>query len=101
MDLAALFAAYGAAILGSCLGIAGGVIGTWASIRNTRTPAERRFLIRCSLAVWAGVILFMLALYLVPQPYSYLLWPLYIVALLGGIRWINLRQAKLREAGGA
>jgi zinc transporter ZupT len=73
MDLTTLFAAYGGAILGSALGIFGGVFGTWASIRNTRTPAERRFMIRCSLVVWAGVMLFLVALLVVPQSYNYLL----------------------------
>ena len=43
MNLFAFLAAYGGAILGSAVGIFGGVLGTWCSIRNTRTAAERAF----------------------------------------------------------
>ena len=32
-------------ILGAVIGIGGGIIGTWCSIRNTRGPRERTFII--------------------------------------------------------
>ncbi len=96
MNLTTLLTTYGGAILGSLVGVLGGVLGTWASIRNTRTPSERSFMIRCALAIWVGVVLFLVALLLIPQPYNYLLWVPYVLLLVFGISWINKRQASLR-----
>jgi hypothetical protein len=39
----------------------------------------------------------MAGLLLVPQPYNYLLWIVYVVALVLGIGWMNRHLARLRE----
>jgi Ca2+/Na+ antiporter len=96
MNLFTFLAAYGGAILGSAVGIFGGVLGTWCSIHNTRTAAERAFMIRCSIAVWVLVTAFLAGLMLVPQPYNYLLWIPYPIILTAGILWMNRMQARLR-----
>lgn len=48
-------------IVGSSIGLIGGLIGTYMSIKNTRTQAERRFMIRASILMWI-VLGFFLAL---------------------------------------
>jgi Ca2+/Na+ antiporter len=39
-------------ILGPILALFGGILGTWAGIRNTQPPRERRFMIRMSILLW-------------------------------------------------
>jgi hypothetical protein len=90
--------AYSGAILGSLIGLGGGVIGTWCSIRNTKTPAERAFMMRCSIAVWVFVTAFVAGLMLIPAPYNHLLWLPYVPLLIGSILWMNRVQARLRGA---
>jgi hypothetical protein len=40
------------AILGSVLGVLGGVVGCYFSIKNTDGPRERGFVVRVALAGW-------------------------------------------------
>ncbi len=40
------------AVLGPLIGILGAILGSWASIRNTQSPRERRFMIRMSILMW-------------------------------------------------
>jgi RNA polymerase sigma factor (sigma-70 family) len=42
----------GGAVLGPLVGLLGGLLGTWASIHNTHSPRERRFMIRTSIVMW-------------------------------------------------
>jgi len=37
---------------GGLIGLAGGVVGTYYSIRNTRGPLERAFVIRSAVVCW-------------------------------------------------
>ena len=96
-----LYVVFGSAILGSCMGVLGGVLGTWCSIRNTQSSAERVFVIRCSIAILLLVIAFVAGLLLVPVPYYHLLWIPYAIALVVGVRWMNRAQARLREVNPA
>jgi hypothetical protein len=53
------------AIVGSSIGVAGGIFGTWISIRKCSPGEQRQFMIKMSLMVWTGVIAFVgLILYL-------------------------------------
>ena len=49
-------------ILGPLIGLLGGAFGIWISIRNTRSPRERRFMIRQSWISAASLVLFAAAL---------------------------------------
>lgn len=53
-------------IAGGALGLLGGVIGTYASIRNTHGPRERAFMVRCACGMWLALACMMLAAYLLP-----------------------------------
>lgn len=61
-------------IAGGVLGLLGGVIGTYFSIKNTRTQAERRFMIRCSRAVWSPTLALIVAPLVLVMPKRFPLW---------------------------
>ena len=72
------------------------MIGTYFSVKNTKGPRERAFVIRASIVCWVGVSIFVLGMWLVPTPYKFGLIPIYVVALLLAIRHWNRRQAAIR-----
>jgi len=84
-------------IVGAVGGFIGGIIGTYFSIKNTNSPRERSFMVRCAIVVWVGIIVFLGLLFTIPKPYSYLLWILYAILLPTGIRYSNRIQTKIRE----
>jgi hypothetical protein len=83
------------------MGLVGGAIGTYASVRNTAGPSERAFMIRVAAAVWIGATAFVIALIVVPFPYKWLLWIFYVPALITTIVWGNRRQRQIRLEEGA
>jgi hypothetical protein len=83
-------------VVGGGIGILGGLFGTYCSIKNTKGPRERAFVVRASIVCWLGVSIFVLGMWLVPTPYKYGLIPIYVVALLLTVRRWNRRQAALR-----
>src|SRR5262245_30794797 len=91
------------AILGPAIGVAGGLLGTYLSIRNTRGPRERSLMIRVALLCWLLVIAFSAGIFLIPTWHKHLLWAPYVVVLFLLIRWCNRSQARIRqeEAGDA
>ena len=84
------------AIVGSLIGVLGGVIGTYFSIRNTSGPRERAFMIRVAVVAWIAITAFLLGLLMVPRPFNFLLWVPYGLALPLGIGWCNRRQQTIR-----
>jgi hypothetical protein len=84
-------------VVGGVLGLAGGAIGTYFSIRNTAGPRERRFMVRAAIVAWLAITAFVVALYLLPSPYRWLLWVPYGIGLGLGIPWCNRRQARIRS----
>jgi hypothetical protein len=86
-----------APFLGSLIGIAGGLVGTYFSIRNTRGPRERAFMIRAAILCWLLVTAFLAAYFLIPTWHRHLVVPLYGVLLVLGIRWCNRSQARIRQ----
>lgn len=85
------------AIVGSVLGLLGGAVGTYFSIRNTRGPKERTFVIKAAGITWVAVTLFLAGLLLLPAPYRFLLWVPYAILLPVGIRKWNREQARIRD----
>ena len=86
----------GGMIVASVIGIAGGVVGTYFSIKNTLGPRERAFMIRASIVAWVAITTFLVGLFLLPTPYGHFLWIPYVPALLFGIRWSNRQQLQIR-----
>ena len=52
----------GAAIMGSLLGLLGGIFGTWNSWRNAEYKSQQRFIIRQSVFYFIGFVVFLLAI---------------------------------------
>ena len=87
-----------AAIAGSAIGIFGGIVGTYFSIKNTNGPKERSFVIKASAMTWVAVAVFLSALLLLPSPYNNLMWVPYGLFLGFGIRKFNETQKRIRDA---
>jgi len=83
--------------LGILVGVLGGMLGTYASIRNTQSPRERSFMIKASLLCWLLVASFVVGLFLIPGWYKHLLWLPYLILLFLGINTCNRRQLRIRE----
>ena len=83
-------------ILGGLIGITGGAIGVYFSVKNTKGPRERAFVIRVSILCLVGVVVFVIGMWLVPSPYKFGLIPAYVVALLLAIRQWNRLQVAIR-----
>ncbi len=95
-------------IVGSILGVMGGIVGTYFSIKNTNGPKERAFMVRCAVLTWIGVSVFLLGLGLVTfsqSPNRFvvvpMLWLVYMPLLFWLIRWGNQRQARYRAEDAA
>lgn len=85
-------------VTGGVIGVLGGVVGTYFSIKNTNGPRERAFMVRCGVIGWIALTGFLVLLFLLPVPYKYLLWIPYAIVLPLAIRYVNKRQAQIREA---
>lgn len=85
------------AIAGGIIGVTGGIIGTYYSIKNTGSPRERAFMIRISILFWIVMIVFSGLLLFLPSPYRYFIWLPYSVVLFLFIRLGNKKQQKIRE----
>ncbi len=87
-----------AAIAGSAIGIFGGIVGTYFSIKNTNGPKERSFVMKASALTWVTVVIFLCALLLLRSPYNNLMWVPYGLLLGFGIRKFNETQKRIRDA---
>jgi Ca2+/Na+ antiporter len=84
-------------ILGSVIGIAGGVFGTYCSLKAATGPAQRAVMLGWAIACWAIVILFLIGLFYIPQPYNFLMWIPYPLALMWLIRTGNAECQKAQQ----
>jgi hypothetical protein len=84
-------------ITGGLLGLLGGVIGSWFSIKNTNGPRERAFMIRATAVCWVAILLFLGLMFALPMPYRFFLWIPYGVLLPLGISYWNRRQRQIRR----
>jgi hypothetical protein len=92
-----MHAGYIGAIIGCTIGLIGSLIGTYCSIRNTSGPKERAFMVKASVMVWVGIILFLGLMFALPNPYRYFLWIPYSVLLPLGIICGNKKQQRIRQ----
>jgi hypothetical protein len=85
------------AVGGSALGVLGGVVGTYFSVRNTNGPRERAFMLQLAAVCWVAMAAFLAAMWLTPMPFRVLLWIPCAGALPLAIRAANCRQAQIRQ----
>ena len=101
-----LTAGLAGAILGPILGLLGGLFGAWCSIRNTKSPRERRFMIRATILIWAmmvglvGVPLTLALAGLVPKWVYWSCWAVFFLGLLPLIVWSNRCQRRIQLEDG-
>jgi len=84
-------------ILGCLIGVAGGLFGTYCSIKNTKGPRERAFMVKYSIFIWLFGTLFLLLLFTLPKPYNYFMWIPYGFLLPVGIIYVNRRLLAIRK----
>ena len=84
-------------IIGGVIGLAGGAVGTYASIKNTAGPRERQFMVRTAIVAWVGVTIFLILLFVLPSHYRWLIWIPYGVALPLAIVSLNRKQQAIRS----
>lgn len=85
------------AIAGGLIGLAGGIIGTYFSIKNTQSTRERAFMIKSAVVVWVAIVIFAVLLIALPNPYRWFLWVPYSILLPVGIVYGNRRQQAIRQ----
>jgi hypothetical protein len=76
-------------VLGSIVGVAGGLLGTWMSIRNMPRGEQRSFMARMAVVGWIGAFGFCVALLLIPTSWNGFLWLVYVPGLFIFIRHVN------------
>lgn len=92
-------------IAGAVIGLGGGILGTYMSIKHTHTPRERRFVIRLVvgfwliLGGWIGLPLLLVLADVLPLAFFWVLMLPYFFLLGPFIQWANRRQAAIRAAG--
>ncbi|MBP7274632.1 MAG: hypothetical protein KBA51_00335 [Kiritimatiellae bacterium] len=84
-------------IVGSIMGLAGGVVGTRCSIRNASGPRERAFMIKASFVAWGAILIFLILMIALPDPWRWFLWIPYSILLPLGIIFGNRRQQAIRR----
>jgi len=84
-------------IVGGAIGVIGGLLGTYFSIKNTNGPREQAFVIKASIVGSLAIAAFLAALFLLPSPYRHWLWGAYIILLVLGILKWNKKQAQIRR----
>ena len=89
------------AVFGSVIGVAGGLFGTWMSIRSAPRGAQRNFIKKAAVLCWIGLLSFTTTTLLVPAPGKWLSWILYGPLLLWFIRYVNHSQTVLNTSQGA
>jgi uncharacterized membrane protein (UPF0127 family) len=80
-----------------CGGYFEAIRGYTIGIKNTNESKERAFMVRTSIVVWAGIILFLGLMFILPNPNRYFLWIPYSVLLPLGIIYKNSKQQRIRR----
>lgn len=89
------------AVGGTLLGFMGGVYGTWNSIQQTNGPRERTFVVKLAVLYWIVVPIFLVLVFVLPDPWNYYIWLPYGLWLTYTIRRSSIKQQTIREAEAA
>jgi uncharacterized protein (DUF983 family) len=84
-------------IIGCGIGLAGGILGTYCSIKNTNGPRERAFMIKASAVFWIVGIIFISLLLVLQSPYKWFLWLPYSIFLPISIHFANRRLTQIKQ----
>ena len=84
-------------IAGGLIGLAGGIFGTYFSIKNTIDPCERAFVIKASIICWVAIFVFLGLLLTLPTPYKWFMWVPYSILLPLGIIYSNEKLQSIKQ----
>ena len=84
-------------VIGSIIGVAGGAIGTHLSIKNTKGPIERSFMIKLAVGGWIFIASFLAVILFVPVQFKTAVWVLYSVLLPLAIILGNRKLQQIRS----
>lgn len=76
-----------------------GAVGTYVSLSRARSASERRLVLRAKVWILLGVSAFLGLLLLFPNEWRWLASLVYAVLVPFALRYVNRRQAALREEG--
>ncbi len=85
------------AVAGLILGIAGTVFGTWCGIRSTKGPREHKMMVKGSIIILGGVLLFCTLVFVLPGPYRYFIWIPYGLILIFGVIKFEHNRKRIRK----
>ena len=83
-------------LAGGCLGLLGGIVGTYFGIKSARGARERRFAIKAAIGCWVGVSAYVALMLWLTSPFRVLLALPYALVLCLSIVWMNRRLARIR-----
>ena len=84
-------------IAGIMIGLAGGIVGSYFSIKNTNGPRERALMVKAGVACWvAGAVSLGLMLRYMYSPYRFLLLIPFWILMPIGIVTLNRAQQRIR-----
>ncbi len=84
-------------IAGCVIGLVGGIIGTYFSIKRTNGPLERSFMIKSAIVCWIAILIFLGMLLCLPNSYRWFMWIPYSILLPLGIVFGNRKQQAIRQ----
>lgn len=84
-------------IAGGVLGLAGGLFGAYRSIKYTKGPRERSFVIKVCVAVLLSCVLILGLLLIIPPAWNWCLFLPFFAVLFPLSRHWNARQATIRN----
>ena len=84
------------AIVGSAVGVAGGLFGTYCSYRRAKSAREQRFVIWASIGIFVYIGSFLAVLFIFAQSHPMIFIP-YALILSSGIVYLNRRQSKIQR----
>jgi purine-cytosine permease-like protein len=76
--------------------VVAGLAGAYLSIKNTKGPRERAFMIKAIIIGWIFVLALVFGLRVLPRSYHVLIIPIYIAGAVAGIMYSNKKQAQIR-----
>lgn len=83
-------------IVGGFVGIAGAMVGTYFSIKNTHGPRERAFMKRAAVVFWVAILALLALRFMVPGHLFLYVIMLYGILLPIGIYVCNMVQRSIR-----
>ena len=83
-------------IIGSVLGLCGGLFGCYCGIKNANGPRERSFIIKASIVCLAAITIFIVTFFALPLPYRWFLYIPYSILLPLGLVYWNKKQRLIR-----